>query len=131
MYKPALTAAIIFALLGVVIGAMGAHALEPALSSAPGMLSAYETAVQYQFYHSFALGLAGILYLRFSNTWICLAAWAFLAGIILFSGSLYLMAFLKIACGMSIGAVGILTPVGGVCFITGWICLLIGIYTKK
>lgn len=129
MYKPALNAAFIFALLGVAIGAMGAHALKPVLSA--DMLSAYETAVKYQFYHSFALCFAGILHLVFPNAWIRRATWAFLAGILLFSGSIYLLVYLKTVSSMGLGGLGLLTPLGGLCFISGWLFLLIGIHSGK
>lgn len=129
MYKPALTAASIFALLGVAIGAMGAHALKSVLSS--DMLNAYETAVKYQFYHSFALCFAGVVYFAFPSAWIRRATWAFTAGILLFSGSIYILVYLKTVSSMGLGGFGLLTPIGGLCFILGWIFLLVGIHSEK
>lgn len=129
MYKPALTVAIIFALIGVIVGAMGAHALRPILTS--DLRDSYETAVKYQFYHSFALAIAGILHLAFPSVWIRRATWAFIAGIILFSGSIYLLVYLKTTASLGLAGLGILTPIGGLFFILGWLCLLAGINVKK
>jgi uncharacterized membrane protein YgdD (TMEM256/DUF423 family) len=129
MYKPALTAAFLFALTGVIVGAMGAHALRPILT--PELRDAYETAVKYQFYHSFALAITGILHLSYPSTWIRRATWAFLTGIILFSGSIYLLVYLKTTNSIGLGGLGILTPIGGVFFILGWLFLLLGINRHK
>jgi uncharacterized membrane protein YgdD (TMEM256/DUF423 family) len=113
------TAGILLA-LAMVLGAFGAHALKAQLS--PDWLQVYETAVSYQFYN--ALGLLGIgLTLRFVNApavrW---AAMLILVGIVLFSGSLYALTF---------GAprpFGIVTPLGGLALITGWICFAAGVW---
>lgn len=130
MFKPALTAAFIFALIGVIVGAMGAHALRPLLK--PDMQVSFETAVKYQFYHSFALAFAGILHLAFPGAWIRRAAWAFITGIILFSGSIYLLVYMRTTGSIgTIGGLGMLTPIGGGFFILGWIFLLVGINSRK
>lgn len=129
MFKPALNASFIFALLAVIIGAMGAHALKKVLS--PELLAAYETAVKYQFYHSFALLFSGVLYLAFPSKWIKRATWLFITGIILFSGSIYTLVFLETTTDIGLGGLGILTPIGGLCFILGWLFLLFGINAKK
>lgn len=129
MYRPALSAAILFALIGVIVGAMGAHALKPLLS--PPMQDSFETAVKYQFYHSFALAFAGVLHQAFPNAWIRRATWLFLAGIILFSGSIYLLVYLKTTADVGLRQLGILTPIGGVCFILAWAFLLVGIRSKQ
>lgn len=130
MYRPALTAAFIFALIGVMVGAMGAHALRPALEAA-GAMDTFETAVKYQFYHSFALAFAGAIAIFYPGAWIRRATWAFIFGIILFSGSIYLLVYLKTTASMGLKGLGILTPVGGVCFMLGWIFLLLAIHSKK
>ncbi len=129
MYKPALNTAIICATLGVIIGAMGAHALRPLLT--PELQTSFETAVKYQFYHSFALMLTGILSATFPSSWIKRATWFFLSGIILFSGSIYLLVYLKSTASVGLGGLGILTPIGGVLFIIGWLALLMGVNAKK
>jgi uncharacterized membrane protein YgdD (TMEM256/DUF423 family) len=130
MYRPALTAAFIFAIIGVMVGAMGAHALRPALTAA-GSMDTFETAVKYQFYHSFALAFGGALYIFYPSAWIRRATIAFILGIILFSGSIYLLVYLKTTQSMGLKGLGILTPIGGVCFILGWLFLLFGIHGKR
>jgi len=130
MYRPALTAAFVFAIIGVMIGAMGAHALRNALTAINSM-DTFETAVKYQFYHSFALAFAGALSIFYPSPWIRRATWAFILGIILFSGSIYLLVYLKTTPSLGLGGLGILTPIGGVCFILGWLFLLFAIHGKK
>jgi len=127
MYKQAMTAGALFALLAVILGAFGAHGLKAIVSAE--MYQVFEKGVQYQFYHSFALLVTGIAYLSFPARQLKLAATFFMVGIILFSGSLYAMALLSIN-NMSIGPIGILTPIGGLFFIIGWILLFLGV-TKK
>lgn len=129
LFKPALNAALIFGLLGVALGAMGAHALAPPVLT-DKLHHAFETAVKYQFYHSFALLFTSLLYLVFPNKYIRRATWAFLAGIILFSGSIYLFIFLETVLHLYPGILGLLTPLGGLCLIAGWLLLLVGINKK-
>jgi uncharacterized membrane protein YgdD (TMEM256/DUF423 family) len=128
MYKPAIVTGIVMAALSVILGAFGAHGLKAMVS--PEQLSIYEKGVTYQFYHSFALLATGILHGVYANRLIRAAAPLFTLGIILFSGSLYLMVALGTA-GRSIGAAGIITPIGGLCFIAGWTALLLGVLKKK
>jgi uncharacterized membrane protein YgdD (TMEM256/DUF423 family) len=107
------------ALIAVAAGAFGAHALRQRL--APDLLAVFETGVRYQMYH--ALGLLAVAWAasRWSLPQISLAGWLFLAGIVVFSGSLYVLSL----TGMRwFGAV---TPLGGLCFLAGWICLAWGI----
>ncbi|MGH7583107.1 MAG: DUF423 domain-containing protein [Gemmatimonadales bacterium] len=99
--------------LAVVLGAFGAHALRGRLNAAD--LEVYETAVRYQMYHAFALFAAAWLLDRGAPAGA--AAWAFVAGIVIFSGSLYLL----VATGQR--WLGAITPIGGVAFIAGWILL--------
>jgi uncharacterized membrane protein YgdD (TMEM256/DUF423 family) len=129
MYRTALVLGILFAGLGIVIGAFGAHALKPHLSES--QLQVFETGVRYQMYHSFALLAAGMLYLAFPARPIKLATSFFLIGILLFSGSLYAMTLLKINGQVGLGGLGILTPIGGLFFILGWLMLLIGVLRKR
>jgi uncharacterized membrane protein YgdD (TMEM256/DUF423 family) len=129
IFKPALNAAIIFAALSVILGAFGAHALKKILS--PELLTTYETGVRYQFYHSLALTFAGMVYYAFPSVWVRRATWAFIIGIILFSGSIYLLVYLEQIQNMGLSKVGILTPIGGLFLIVGWILLLIGINQRK
>ncbi|HWY25956.1 MAG TPA: DUF423 domain-containing protein, partial [Nevskia sp.] len=80
----------VYGLLGVALGAFGAHALRSRLS--PEMLAVYHTGVEYQFYHAFALLAVGLLYLVRPGPGLGVAGWCFAAGVLLFSGSLYLLA---------------------------------------
>ncbi len=100
---------------GVGLGAFGAHGLRTRLS--PDMLAVFETGVRYHMYHALALMATAALMGRHSQTLLAAAGWFFTAGIILFSGSLYLLAL----TGMT--ALGIVTPIGGVAFLLGWGCL--------
>ena len=104
--------------LGVAAGAFGAHGLRGRLS--PEMLAIFETAVRYQMYHVFALVATAGAIGRFGDArLLVVAGWAFLVGIVVFSGSLYALAL----SGVTI--LGAITPIGGVAFLTGWACLAI------
>jgi len=104
----------VFAGLGIALGAFGAHALKSILSAVQA--ETYETAVRYQMYHAFALLITGISALRFPRVrWFHMAGWLFLAGIIAFSGSLYLYIF------SGFFPLVFITPLGGVFFIAGWL----------
>lgn len=104
--------------LAVILGAFGAHALTQVLDVAK--LAIWETAVRYQMYHALALlGLAVLLQLQ-PGIWLSRAAVCMVVGVCLFSGSLYVLAL------TGIRLVGVVTPIGGVCLIAGWISLLIG-----
>lgn len=108
--------------LAVALGAFGAHALRGRLP--PERLETFETAVRYQLYHALAL-LAAALALgwRPAATFLLLAGWSFIAGTLLFSGSLYLLVFTG---NRRFGAI---TPLGGVAFLAGWICLALASLT--
>jgi uncharacterized membrane protein YgdD (TMEM256/DUF423 family) len=117
------------AAMAVMLGAFGAHALRPLLD-ASGM-HAYETAVQYHFYHSFALMITFLLRKELPVKYIRSASFFFLAGLILFCGSLYTMTFLKGAGFVSAGRLGIITPFGGLSFIAGWIVLFLAYFRSE
>lgn len=107
--------------LAVGIGAFGAHGLKPHLSEY--QISIFEKGVQYQFYHVFALlGLGLLLRQSPENKWLGRAAWLFVAGIAGFSGSLYLLACRDLL-SFPVAWAGPVTPLGGLCFLTGWILL--------
>jgi uncharacterized membrane protein YgdD (TMEM256/DUF423 family) len=101
--------------VAVALGAFGAHALRARLS--PDMLNAFETGVRYQMYHALAVIATGLIVARMGGWLIVTAGWLFTAGIVLFSGSLYLLAFTGITM------FGAITPIGGVAFLLGWACL--------
>ncbi|HEX5555561.1 MAG TPA: DUF423 domain-containing protein [Chitinophagaceae bacterium] len=129
MHRPYLIIAALFGALAVIIGAFGAHSVKAVVT--PDVLDIYETGVKYQFYHTFALLSVGILYAWFPGKLLSLAGLFFIIGIVLFSGSLYLITALKAADKVITPAVGIITPVGGLFFIAGWILLLFGILSRK
>lgn len=113
----------VFGLLGVSIGAFGAHAFKPILVVS-ARLETFELAVRYQFYHAFALLATGILMNQLSVKVLNFASLFFTLGIIFFSGSLYLLCF----TGWSV--LGAITPIGGLFMIAGWICLLYSVFKK-
>ncbi len=128
MHRPALIAGSIFAALAVITGAFGAHALKAILPEA--QLLVFETGVRYQFYHSFALLITGVAFLSFPYKNLKIATNLFIIGILFFSGSLYILPFLVVA-GISPGIAGIVTPVGGLLLIAGWVSFLSGIIRNK
>ncbi|AGH45235.1 DUF423 domain-containing protein [Paraglaciecola psychrophila] len=103
------------ALISVVLGAFAAHGLKSKLSET--LLNTFQTGVQYQMYHSLALILLVILYRQMPQSLLFYSAGFMFAGIILFSGSLYMLALTQIKW------FGPITPIGGVCFIVGWALL--------
>ncbi len=130
MNKRAISAGVIFAGLAVIFGAFGAHTLKEKFQMPADQLAIFDTGVRYQFYHSFALLISGMLAASFPARQVKQAATFFIIGIVLFSGSLYAMTMLHTG-GAGLGPVGILTPIGGLFFIIGWILLLIGILKQK
>jgi uncharacterized membrane protein YgdD (TMEM256/DUF423 family) len=102
-------------MLGVMLGAFGAHGLKDKLSDK--MLANWMTGVEYHFYHTFAILAVGLLALHFQPRLLPASGWAFVIGIVLFSGSLYVMALTGIT------KLGAITPIGGLAFIIGWILL--------
>ncbi len=105
----------VFGFLAVALGAMGAHALSGRL--APDRLALYETAARYQMYHALALLAVAWAADRFPGGAAAGAGWAFVAGILIFSGTVYALAF---GAPRWLGAV---TPIGGLCFLAGWLLL--------
>ncbi|GIV96750.1 MAG: membrane protein [Herpetosiphonaceae bacterium] len=105
----------LFAFLGVAAGAFGAHSLRERLS--PAMLDVFETGVRYQMYHAFGLMMIAWAQSRWSGASLNVSGWLFVAGILLFSGSLYLLSVTGIRW------LGAVTPFGGLAFLAGWISL--------
>lgn len=114
--------------LSVILGAFAAHALKSRVT--PDVAAIFETGVRYQFYHSFALIFTGILFKEFAFSGMVWAGRMFIIGIILFSGSLYLLTYFKAIGNTSLLFVGAITPLGGLAFISGWI-LLFTCFSKK
>ena len=119
-----LASAAITGMTAVLLGAFGAHGLKPMLS-ATGRLDVFNLAVEYQFYHALALLGTGLISMHYSSRNFSYAAIGFLTGVFFFSGSLYLLAVLDQP------VLGAVTPIGGLCFIAGWVFLLIGILKNK
>ncbi len=120
MYKFFLASGAALGALTVMIGAFGAHALRKTLE-ASGRLDTFETAVKYQFYHVFALLAIGFLLLRIQDSLLEWAGYSMLGGILIFSGSLYIL------CLSGVTKWGAVTPIGGLFFIIGWILMMVAI----
>jgi uncharacterized membrane protein YgdD (TMEM256/DUF423 family) len=101
--------------LGVALGAFGAHGLKNVLDEP--MKAVFETGVRYQMIHGLALFVVAWLSSRGSSTYLTVAGWCFVVGILLFSGSLYILSL------SGVRAWGAVTPVGGLAFLAGWILL--------
>jgi len=123
-HRSSLIAGILFALLAVALGAFGAHALKSTLV-AHGRQETYELAVRYQFFHAFALMACGVLMKLNYGNGLRAAAVCFVAGITIFSGSLYVLSLTGIT------VLGAITPIGGVGFLTGWILMLVSVYKSN
>lgn len=103
--------------LGVALGAFGAHGLKTRVSAE--MVAIWETAARYHVLHALALLATGWAGERWPGAYGTAAGWLFLAGIVLFSGSLYGLAL------TGVRALGAITPIGGLCLIAGWVCLAV------
>jgi uncharacterized membrane protein YgdD (TMEM256/DUF423 family) len=113
----------LFALMGVAAGAFGAHVLEERLTSEN--LAVFETGVRYQMYHAFGLFVVAWAADRWTSRATLIAGWFFISGIVVFSGSLY---------GLAFGApriLGAVAPVGGLAFLTGWLLLAAGAASSR
>ena len=126
MNRKIVITACVFGLIAVITGAFGAHGLKALLSATE--LEQWRTAVSYQFYHTFALLFLSLMPLR--NRLQNIAYWCFSFGIILFSGSIYLLATRTIT-NFYWPALGPLTPIGGLFFIIGWLSMLAAAIKNK
>ncbi len=117
-----LLAGAVFMALAVLLGAFGAHALKKVLS--PDMLAIYKTGVEYQFYHALGLLLIGVIGFHIRSKYLQWAGLFISIGIIIFSGSLYVLTL------SGIKALGAITPIGGLSFVVGWIFLAIAIWKR-
>ncbi|MEO5891568.1 MAG: DUF423 domain-containing protein [Ferruginibacter sp.] len=122
------TAALLGA-LAVILGAFGAHALKQLLDEKD--LATFETAVRYHFYHVFALLAVGLLFKEFPNSSLLWSGRLFCFGILIFSGSLYLLTLLHAAGQQGFKWLGAITPIGGLCLIAGWVLLAISVVAKS
>ncbi|MEE3232792.1 MAG: DUF423 domain-containing protein [Candidatus Latescibacterota bacterium] len=112
----------ILALLAVAGGAFGGHVLKPRLSEYH--LEIFEIASRYHMYHAIAVIICSWAINKFSSTWAQTAGWFFVIGIMIFSGSLYLLSITELRL------LGFVTPVGGTAFMLGWLCLAIAPWRK-
>lgn len=115
--KIILTLGAVSGMLAVILGAFAAHGLKDKLTET--LLNAFQTGVQYQMYHSLALILLVIMYRQMPQPLLIWSAGFMLAGIVFFSGSLYMLALTQVKW------FGPITPLGGLCFIVGWALLII------
>lgn len=113
-------------LLAVVLGAFGAHGLSSRVTTE--LLAVYQTGVQYHFYHALGLLALGLFIQRqggAKTVWLTAAGWLMVAGIVIFSGSLYL---LTLTGSRWLGAI---TPIGGLAFIGAWLAVIVGVYRES
>lgn len=107
-----------FGALAVALGAFGAHSLQGRIGS--DLLETFEIGVRYHFYHALALFVAAMVVARWPNSLLpVIAGWLFVLGILVFSGSLYVLALTGVRW------LGAVTPIGGVAFIVAWLCLAV------
>ena len=130
MNRTFLILASIFGAAGVALGAFGAHGLQR-ITTDEKILHGYQTAVQYQMYHTLALLAIGIIYEKLPGKWMKWAGNCFMSGIILFSGSLYILTILQVRGSSAVRFIGPITPLGGVFFIMGWMFLFAAVYKKN
>ena len=110
----------LFAALSVLLGAFGAHGLKNRLSIED--LAIFETAVRYQMYHALGILLMGVASFYLTEKLVSIPAYFLILGIIIFSGSLFLLVFTNLRW------FGVITPIGGLCLIIGWLLLAYNIY---
>jgi len=108
------------AFIAVAAGAFGAHALRSRMS--PELLAAFETGARYQMYHALALLAVACALTRWPVPAVRAAGWLFVAGTVIFSGSLYLLAL------TGVRIFGAVTPLGGLAFLAGWLALAVGVW---
>ena len=125
MHKVYLKTAAFLGALSVILGAFAAHGLKNITDEQT--ITIFNKGVQYQFYHVFALALVAILFKTYPNKRISTAGLLFILGIVLFSGSLYIYTYKTINAIAGLNWIVFLTPIGGVFFIAGWLCLALGI----
>jgi uncharacterized membrane protein YgdD (TMEM256/DUF423 family) len=128
MHRWFLITASLIGALSVALGAFAAHTLRQRLPA--DTVAIFETGVRYQFYHAFALLAVAILFEKYPGALLQWAGHCFQIGIILFSGSLYLLTALKASEAVGFSMIGILTPFGGLFFIAGWILMVLAFIKK-
>jgi uncharacterized membrane protein YgdD (TMEM256/DUF423 family) len=114
--------ACLFGFLGVALGAFAAHGLKTQLDA--NLLVTFETGVRYQMYHAFALIAVAMAYTKWPTKGLIISGWMFIVGIILFSGSLYVLSL------SGIRSLGMITPFGGLAFLAGWLCMAWSVFRR-
>jgi uncharacterized membrane protein YgdD (TMEM256/DUF423 family) len=114
--------ACLFGFLGVALGAFAAHGLKTQLDA--DLLVTFETGVRYQMYHAFALIAVAMAYTKWPTKGLIISGWMFIVGIILFSGSLYVLSL------SGIRSLGMITPFGGLAFLAGWLCMAWSVFRR-
>jgi len=125
MHKLFLSIGALLGGIAVALGAFGAHGLKKIVPL--DTVNTFQTGVQYQMYHSLALVAVAIIFEKFPNKLMIWAGTTFCIGILLFSGSLYLLTILKATGKVGMEGVGIITPFGGLFFIMGWLLFFAGV----
>lgn len=119
--KSILATGSIFMAFAVAFGAFGAHIVQDMLTA--DRFAVYQTGVEYHFYHAIGLLIIGTLALiKKPNRWLTYSSYCMISGILIFSGSLYILTL------TDTGWLGAITPIGGLAFILGWIFLAVGVY---
>jgi uncharacterized membrane protein YgdD (TMEM256/DUF423 family) len=130
MHRSFLFIGALFGGLAVALGALGAHGLQQ-MTNDEKILHAFQTAVQYQVYHALGLILLSLIYEKIPGSLISWAAYLFIGGIILFSGSIYALTAIRISGKTGFDGVGIITPIGGLFFIAGWLLILLAAFRTE
>ena len=112
--------------LAVILGAFGAHGLKKIVP--PETVTTFQTGVQYQMYHALAMIFVGMLIEKADSGMMKWAGICFIIGILLFSGSLYLITLLKAKNTVGLSGIGIITPFGGLFFVAGWLMMFIAVW---
>lgn len=120
--------------IAVALGALGAHALKNQLPYGlitPDQLNGFDTGVKYQMYHTLAMLLVILLKHHHNSPFLNRAYYLFFAGMVLFSGSLYFLCTRQLLGAEWLRFLGPVTPLGGVCFVAGWLCLAVSAFKKS
>jgi uncharacterized membrane protein YgdD (TMEM256/DUF423 family) len=126
MNKIGLQIAGILGAMGVILGAFGAHKLKQIIPD-DNLIASWETGVKYQMYHAIMIAVVAILQSQFKSPLLNYSIWSFLIGVILFSGSIYALVLLKGTQNIGLGGLGLITPLGGVVLILGWLFIIFGL----
>ncbi len=120
--------------MGVALGALGAHALKAKMLAGlitPEQLNGFDTAAKYQLFHTLALAVVYFANRDKNEKWLNVSAWMFIVGIVLFSGSLYLLTTRNLTGMEFLTFLGPVTPLGGLAFMGGWIAFIVHAFKSK